>query len=127
MKISIMNIWADFECRSYLLNSHSVIQISSSNQTLFTDSNRSWMLSQISIMQNLFLLACAFTIAWIIMTWVVLMQLYAFIYPSLLYEFIIEFPDHNERHCLLFFEFKKYIVQNEFYCGSIVANSLSDY
>ena len=49
----------------------------------------------------------AFTIAWIIMTWVVLMQLYAFIYPSLLYEFIIEFPDHNERHCLLFFEFKK--------------------
>ena len=49
----------------------------------------------------------AYVIAWIAITWVLFVQLYAFLYPWILFESILIYPDHNERHCLLFLEFKR--------------------
>ena len=49
----------------------------------------------------------SFIVAGIVMVAILIVIVYAFLYPVIYHEEIVKFPDLNERHCLLFLGFRK--------------------
>ena len=61
----------------------------------------------------------------VILTLTLLLIIYFYAYPTIYYESIWEYPDKNERHCLLFLEFRRDNIRNLLFYGNFAMHRVA--